>query len=292
MESPRIVDTSPSPPVALARLLYDSASVEDAERTLNAALDRPATASEAAARERLLAMRQLLEQHRTRCAWIARIRGTGLDDAPVHDDPIASCARLFDWAVEESEEGSVAAYSLGDPTLLAEATAEVVRVMAGWGVLGADRRALDLGCGIGRVARAVAPRLKEVHGIDIARRMVAAARRRCADLPNVFIMRSSGRDLAPFDSGTFELVYAVDSFPYIQRGGTALVERQFAEIARVLAPGGDVALFNFSYRADPGVDRRDVRALARAFGFEVIVNGARPFALWDGLAFHLRAARQ
>jgi hypothetical protein len=34
-------------------------------------------------------------------------------------------------------------------------------------------------------------------------------------------------------------------------------------------------------------DRADVQRLARAAGFEVRVCGVAPFALWDGVAFHL-----
>jgi SAM-dependent methyltransferase len=121
--------------------------------------------------------------------------------------------------------------------------------------------------------------------------MIAAARRRCAGLDNVHFERCSGRDLAPLGARRFHLVYAIDSFPYIQRAGWTIVERYVAEIARVLMPGGDFVVFNYSYRGDLEADRRDVAALARANGFDALVNGERRLHTWDGVLFHLRLTR-
>jgi hypothetical protein len=83
-------------------------------------------------------------------------------------------------------------------------------------------------------------------------------------------------------------VYAIDSFPYIQRAGWAAVEHYMADVARVLTPGGDVVIFNYSYRGDLDADRRDITTLARAGGFDVLVNGESRLRTWDGVLFHLR----
>lgn len=288
-DSPMLGDAPAN--VEVARLLYESGSIDAAERALDDALRRAAEGGDAARAASLAEMRALLRAHGARCAWLAELRASGLDDT---DGPperaLERCARLFDWAVSRSEEGSVAAYSLGDPRLLAAATDEVVRVLDAWGVLAPDRDALEIGCGIGRLLVAIAPRVREAHGIDISEGMLAAARRRCAGLPNVRLARCSGRDLALFGDARFHLVCAVDSFPYIHRGGRALVERHLAEMARVLAPGGDVVILNYSY-GDPDADRRELRTLAGRAGLAVVACGTRPFALWDGLAFHLRRRR-
>jgi ubiquinone/menaquinone biosynthesis C-methylase UbiE len=118
--------------------------------------------------------------------------------------------------------------------------------------------------------------------------MLAAARRRCAGLTNVLLFRSSGRDLSLFKERTFDLVYAVDSFPYLCQSGMPLVETHVREARRVLRPRGDFVILNFSYRGDAAADRRDVTRLAAECGFDVIIDGSAPFVLWDGLAFHLR----
>ncbi|MBW8876768.1 MAG: class I SAM-dependent methyltransferase [Acidobacteria bacterium] len=234
---------------------------------------------------------RLLQDHREGCERVA----TMLREHPDPDvstspaeDVIAACRSFFDRSVERHETASVAAYSLGDPELLARATREVVDLLERWEILGADRRTLEIGCGIGRMQAALAPRVAEAHGIDISPRMIEAARRRCADLPNVHLAVSSGRDLAGFDAESLDLVLAVDSFPYIFQAGPALAEAHFHEAARVLRPGGDFVLFNYSYRDDLTGDRRDVHRLARAAGFTVVVAGAQLFKFWDGVAFRMR----
>ena len=79
--------------------------------------------------------------------------------------------------------------------LLEAATAEVVALLERLGVLGPERWILEIGCGIGRFQQALAGRAAALTGIDIAPGMIAEARRRCAGLPNVTLMQTSGLDL-------------------------------------------------------------------------------------------------
>jgi ubiquinone/menaquinone biosynthesis C-methylase UbiE len=164
----------------------------------------------------------------------------------------------------------------------------VVAVLQRWGLVERHRTILQIGCGIGRMEQLLAPTVRDAYGIDISPNMIATARRRCEAIPNAHFLECSGRDLALFEDGSFDLVYAVDSFPYLCQAGMPLVEVHLREIHRVLRSRGDLAIFNFSYRGDPAGDRRDVARLASDFGYDVIIHGDTPFALWDGLAFHLR----
>ncbi len=233
---------------------------------------------------------RLLAEHPERCARIVAMLRAGVDSSeplPTAEAGIAFCRRLFDWSVQQSEEASVALYSLGSPEILRRATDEVVAVLELWQLLGRTRRVLDLGCGIGRFLLALSPLVAEAHGIDVSAKMIEVAERRCAGLTNVTLAHCSGHDLQEYPDARFDLILAVDSFPYLVQSGLELVRRHFAEAARVLTPGGDFVILNFSYR-DPADDLIDVAALSRANGFELVVGGARPFALWSGLAFHLR----
>ena len=67
-----------------------------------------------------------------------------------------------------------------------------------------------------------------------------------------------------------------------------MVDRYFSEVARVLKPGGDFVIFNFSYWNDDEADISAVHRLATKYSFDELTVGERPLALWDGLAFHLR----
>lgn len=206
------------------------------------------------------------------------------------EQAVARCAAAFDRAAAVSPEASVALYSLGNPDLLDAVTDEIVEQMEGWGLVGPERRLLDLGCGIGRFVRRLAPRARFVVGVDISQRMVEEARRRCGPIRNAAILRSAGCDLAAFADGSFDLVYAIDSFPYLVQFGDALAQRHVEEAARVLTSGGWLLILNYSYRGDAQADRDDVGRFAQESGFAVRRDGARDFSLWDGQTFLLQRA--
>ncbi|HJU20255.1 MAG TPA: class I SAM-dependent methyltransferase, partial [Stellaceae bacterium] len=191
----------------------------------------------------------------------------------------------FDRAAAAAPEAAVALYSLGSPAILKRATAEIVARLAEWRLIGPERRVLDLGCGIGRIAQALAPRVGAVTGIDISPAMIARARRRCRGLATVAFRTCAGTDLAEFADGSFDLILAVDSFPYLVAAGPEVTARHFADAARLLPPGGAFLIVNFSYRGDLTADRRDAARLAAAHGFAVRRLGTRDFALWDGASF-------
>ena len=271
-----------SPEVAVARMLLAGVAAEG----IAAELARHRTASPDA---RWAAMAGLVKG---RAASLDRLAAEVAATSAQHDasgqDGVARIAAFFDRAVAHSPEASVALYSLGDPSILAAATAEIVGWLEAHGLLRAGSDVLDLGCGIGRVAAAVAPRCRSVLGLDVSAGMVAEARRRHAGLANARFQQTAGRDLDALPGGAFDLVLAIDSFPYIVQAGTALVDRHVAGAARALRPGGALAVLNFSYRGDGEADRADAAALSAAHGFTLERDGSAPFKLWDGTAFVLR----
>ena len=278
-----------SAPVTLMQLLIET---EDAESVRAAVADfaRTAAVTQPAVENRARELEQLLTANSSGCERIAAMLRADVDSskpAPTVEEGIAFCERLFDWSVQQSEEASVALYSLGNPELLERATEEIVSQLDRWGIVGKDSEVLDIGCGIGRLLVALAPRVKRVVGIDVSTEMVKAAQRRCAALDNVTVMKGDGYGLAGLRDSTFDLAIAVDSFPYLRQSGYELVRRFAAESARVLRRGGQLVILNYSYSDNDEVDSREVFELARGSGFEVLENGGRPFELWDGVAFRL-----
>ncbi|HEX8383119.1 MAG TPA: class I SAM-dependent methyltransferase [Sphingomonas sp.] len=260
-----------SPQIAVARLVLSGEPVDPEALAVRAASEPAASP--------LHALAALAAAHAPRLATLGRIARQGLD--PEGPDLLAATAALFDRLAGEEPEAAVAFYSLGDPALLAAATAELVAVVRAW-VPVAHRAVLDFGCGIGRAAIALAPHASGVVGVDISGGMVGQARARAAGLANVTFEVSDGGAL-PFVDAAFDLVLAVDSFPYLVRAG--VIEARLAEMARVLKPGGDLLVFNWSYRGD---DAADAREAAGAAGFAVVRSGERPFAIWDATGYHLR----
>jgi SAM-dependent methyltransferase len=203
---------------------------------------------------------------------------------------IARWARAFDAAADISPEASVALYSLGAPHVLDAITAEVIGRMREWGLLSVDSSILEIGCGIGRFARALGP-VRSYLGVDISGRMVEKARATCGELANVTFLRRSGHDLGVFPSASIDLVMAVDALPYLVCGGDDLAAACLREAARVLTDKGRILVLNWSYRDDADADRADLRRLADPLGLTVIRNGTSDFSLWDGLTFLLERRR-
>ncbi|HZT77787.1 MAG TPA: class I SAM-dependent methyltransferase [Vicinamibacterales bacterium] len=97
------------------------------------------------------------------------------------------------------------------------------------------RRALDFGCGVGRITRALAAHFDAVTGVDVAASMIAGARRLNASIPNcTFRVNRAGR-LRLFGDAAFDFVYSRLVLQHIPPRAAA---RYIAELVRVLAPGG------------------------------------------------------
>jgi SAM-dependent methyltransferase len=99
--------------------------------------------------------------------------------------------------------------------------------------IGAGTRVLDVGTGPGYVAAAAAARGATAVGVDVADAMVALAR---SLHPRVEFDRGDAEHLQ-FADGSFDALVANFAIPHLGRP-----ERAAAEFARVLAPGGRVAL--------------------------------------------------
>jgi predicted TPR repeat methyltransferase len=245
----------------------------------DAALGWLAAAGEAELRHRALALRERLR-------GVAALVRAGLTEE--RSGGIAAIREQFDRAVALAPEAAVALYSLGSPDILDRATAEIVPRLREWRLIGPEIDVLDIGCGIGRVERALAPELRSITGIDVSPAMIAAARARCRGCDNVAFACVAGGDLDGFAGRRFGLVLAVDVFPYLVAAGPRIAARHVAGAAGLLETGGALAIFNYSYRGDHAADRADIARLAAAHGFAVERNGTRDFALWDGVTFLLR----
>lgn len=254
-----------SPEIALSRLLLAGAD-------LSVIADRVAD---------LPPLRDLLV---ARAAVIADLAAIGHDSDHAGPTDVATIAAFFDRAVARQPEASVAFYCLGDPALLAAASAEIVGWLADRRLIGPATDMLDLGCGIGRVAQALAPHCRSVIGLDISSGMIERAMVRCGHLPNMRYLRGNGRDLDGVDTASLDLVLAVDAFPYVVQLGHDAAQRHIAEAARVLRPGGTLALLNLSYGPETIAD---LQRWAGPASWHVRIAGVRPFCLWDATVFTL-----
>ena len=102
-------------------------------------------------------------------------------------------------------------------------------------LLHGDVRALDVGCGIGRMDEFVAPRLGHLVGLDVSGEMVSRARARLAHIPNVEFAEGDGLSLGGFPDASFDLVFSYICFQHAPR---EVFAGYLPEIFWVLKPTG------------------------------------------------------
>lgn len=95
----------------------------------------------------------------------------------------------------------------------------------------------DLGCGSGRWAAGVAPRVGTLHCIDPSEEALAVARRRLADLPNVRFHLASV-DSIPLEDGSQDFGYSLGVLHHVPDTAGAL-----EDCVRKLKPGAPFLLY-------------------------------------------------
>ncbi len=124
---------------------------------------------------------------------------------------------------------------------------------------------VDIGCGIGRLTRALAARAGEVLALDVSVEMLARARQLNAHLANVRWLHGDGTTLAPIADSSVDACFSHVVFNHIP--DPAITLGYVREMGRVLRPGGWSA---FQVSTDPEADahsggvplRRRLAALA------------------------------
>lgn len=170
------------------------------------------------------------------------------------------------WAILASPEGKGGRWQLDE--FFATGEKEIADVFDTADRLGLPKQhdlALDFGCGVGRLTRALAGRFREAVGVDIAEEMVRLARE-LNQGGNCRFELNARSDLTAFDDRSFDFVYSALVLQHLPR--RELIEGYLGEFLRVLRPGG-LAVFQTlahlpaTLRLQP---RRRAYALLRRLG--------------------------
>jgi ubiquinone/menaquinone biosynthesis C-methylase UbiE len=108
-----------------------------------------------------------------------------------------------------------------------------------------EMRALEIGCGAGRVTRALANLFGEVHGVDVSGEMIRQAKMALRDRPNAFVYQNNGKDLSVVPAIEFDFAFSTIVFQHIP--SREIIENYVCEVSRLLRPG---ALFKFQVQGD------------------------------------------
>jgi 2-polyprenyl-3-methyl-5-hydroxy-6-metoxy-1,4-benzoquinol methylase len=133
--------------------------------------------------------------------------------------------------------------------------------LEGRGIAPADHRlALDFGCGVGRLSRALATRFDEVHGVDASPTMIERARGLNAQAPGkmTFILNQAP-DLAQLPSARYSFIYSNIVLQHIPYPASLTYVREFMRLVR---PGG-LVVFQTPTLDRTGLALRALRTVAR-----------------------------
>jgi len=98
------------------------------------------------------------------------------------------------------------------------------------------RRALEVGCGPGRLLRPMSRNFGEIHGADVSDEMIRLAEERFHGAAGIRLHATNGRDLSPLPADYFDFVYSYAVFQHIP--SREVVLSYFGEMRRVLKAGG------------------------------------------------------
>lgn len=112
-----------------------------------------------------------------------------------------------------------------------------------FGELGQDAEGFDLGCGSGRWAAGVAPRVGTLHCIDPSEKALAVARSRLAERPNVRFHWAAA-DSIPLADGSQDFGYSLGVLHHVPDTQSAL-----ADCVRKLKPGAPFLVYLY-YKLD------------------------------------------
>jgi cyclopropane fatty-acyl-phospholipid synthase-like methyltransferase len=152
-------------------------------------------------------------------------------------------------------------------------------------------RVIEIGCGAGRITRALAGLFGEVHGVDISAEMVEQARKALADRPNAHVYVNNGKDLSVLPPGPYDFAFSMIVFQHIP--SRDVIYSYVREVGRLLRPG---ALFKFQVQGDASIETKpddtwlgvpfsdaDAVEMAKECGFEPRYRhgaGDQYFWLW------------
>jgi ubiquinone/menaquinone biosynthesis C-methylase UbiE len=149
-------------------------------------------------------------------------------------------------------------------------------------------KALEIGCGPGRLMRPMSRHFSEIHGVDVSDEMIALARERLRDTPNAHPHVTDGATLAEFPGESFDFVYSYAVFQHVP--SREIISSYMRETQRVLKNGGLARLqFNgmpardssFDTWAGVGITSSEILEFTRMLDIQLLaVEGAGTQYMW------------
>jgi len=102
-------------------------------------------------------------------------------------------------------------------------------------------KALEVGCGPGRLMRPMSRHFAEIHGVDVSNEMIGLARESLRDIPNAHVHLTDGASLREFPDESYDFIYSYAVFQHIP--SREVIREYLTEIHRTLKTGGFARLW-------------------------------------------------
>jgi len=145
-----------------------------------------------------------------------------------------------EWSDEEF-------YASGEQTVAEEILTDMINICQGKEPK--QMRVLEIGCGAGRVTRALANLFGEAYAVDVSGEMIAQAKMGLANHPNAQVFQNNGKDLSVLPEIGYDFAFSTIVFQHIP--SKEVIETYVREVGRLLRPG---ALFKFQVQGYTGCD--------------------------------------
>lgn len=140
-------------------------------------------------------------------------------------------------------------FASGEGTVATDISNDLVNICQG--KLPREMRVLEIGCGAGRVTRALSNLFGEVHAVDVSGEMIRQAKLALQDRPNAFVYQNNGKDLEVVPPLEFDFAFSSIVFQHIP--SRDIIENYVREVQRLLRPR---ALFKFQVQGDSSLETK------------------------------------
>jgi len=155
------------------------------------------------------------------------------------------------WSALSTTEDQAKLHVIGvtDEAAFQATGEETLRFLQDTVGIGKEDVVLEIGCGVGRVGKIVAPVCRKWIGCDVASNMLSLTAQRLKGLPNVELVEICGYNLSGVEDTSVDVVYSTVVFMHLESWDRY---NYISEAFRVLRPKGRIYVDNINLCTDGG----------------------------------------
>src|SRR5262249_26297151 len=156
---------------------------------------------------------------------------------------------VWDTLAATPHEAKVAACGHGSESAIRDSAVATVADIVEFASVRQGDDVLEIGCGVGRIGLALAPRCRSWTGADISCNMLAEAATRLRGVSNVGLVKLQKTGLHEFQDGSFDVVYSTNAFDHLDQMDRWLYIK---DAFRVLRAEGRLYVDNTNIQSEQG----------------------------------------